>query len=228
MVTLDGKIPPFRITRNELLELVTQIERKIETESDRIRYFDVALGNFSQTCKDIDELRDFLKDIYLPKVVKEGSLYIFGEKISIGFFFGESRASYRIIDAENTSQARSFEDLISTLFRKHRASIIFDQNTMLLMFSPIVLALFLTVYPIAHSVFVGSTLQYRGVYLFGAICTVVFLSYLIWSSYTSDTPSFSFFHSIIWIEEPKTNVTWALISSILVGVLISFIFQLIS
>ena len=76
MVSLEGNIPPFRMTREELFNLVVQIQKKLDAISSPIKNIDIELGNYSEDCKSISELDSFMKDVYLPKVVENASLAI--------------------------------------------------------------------------------------------------------------------------------------------------------
>lgn len=222
MVSLEGKIPPFRITRAELFGLANQIQQRLISLSTPVESISITLGDFSEDCNNISELETFLKDYALPKVVKEARLTIRAE-ISIDINMTEDYAHFYVNNASDTSEARSFADIILTFFKNHGAPRLFNKlNEAFLEGLLIPLSLILVIAVIA-SFFNGTVFPYRGFFVFGAICLATFWAYIRWSDSTPDTPSMSFFHSIIWIEQPKTNVQWAFISTILVGVLISYL-----
>lgn len=227
MVTLDGKIGPFRIDREDLIELVTALEQKLVILSSSIREISITVENFKENCNNVDEFKTFLHDMFLPKVAKEVTIWIWARP-SVYLSFSDSSARYSINDAKNTGEARSFEDIILTFFKKHRVSRIFTSSTPYILSSPLLIGTILLFAMIIRSFTSGSYLQYRGVLLFGCICIVTFSLYAIWSSTTKETPPASFFHSILYIEQPKSNIPWAFVSSIVGGLLVSIIWSLVS
>jgi hypothetical protein len=224
MVSLEGNIPPFRITRGELFDIIVQIQRKLNSLSSPIDHIKITLGNFTEECKTIEELDTFLKDVFLPKVAKDSQVVISSKIIDLHFRFSGETGKYSIYNARDTSEARSFEDLILTFFKKHRVSRVanlFLGEMLILMMS--FFACFSLLQPVIQSFYFGRFLAYRGLYIFSAICLIALIAYIIWSNFTPDTPSFSFYHSLIWIEQPKTNAKWALVSTILVGIVIGYL-----
>ena len=209
------------------MELVAQIQQKLVLLSSPIESIRVSLGNFTEECNNVSELEAFLKDIFLPKVVKEATLTI-RANITIFLNLGDSYASYNVENARDTSQARSFEDIILTLFKKHRVSRLASPFSEIFVALSSLMAFLFTMSPLVQSVIQGKLLPYRGFYVFGAICILTLWAYVMWSHYTPDTPSMSFFHSIIWIEQPKTSAKWVFVSTILIGLLVSFLSNLLS
>lgn len=185
--------------------MVNQLEQELADLSIPIERITVTLEDFSQECKNVAEFGDFLKDLFLPKVVKDGSIYIYANTI-LNLIFGGNYSKYYIRNAKDTSQARSLGDMILTFFKKHRVSLIFNSMTPWLLSSPLVIGLAATVLPIVLSIYRGTVLPFRGVFVFGAICIVILIAYIIWSQYTTETPSASFFHCIIWLEKSKSNI----------------------
>ena len=227
MVSLEGNIPPFRMTEGELFNVVVQINKKLDALSSPLKYIDISLGNYSETCGNISELDSFMNDVYLPKVVKNADLVIYSETLHFQFIFAGEYAKYYIRDAKDTSEARSFEDLILTAFKKHTVSRISNLFGEMLLVSASFLACFFILIPVVKSFYFGEFLAFREFYIFSAICLIAFVIYAIWTNYTPDTPSFSFYHSLIWIEQPKTNTKWALVLTILVGIAASYLTTLL-
>ena len=138
---------------------------------------------------------------------------------------GVSYARYHIVGAKDTGEARSFEDIIQTFFGKHSAlrlcGIFGETIAMEGSFVAIICCSFCCNNFLRTSSGLSRVLHFRGYlsnYLFG---------YIAWTHYTPDTPSLSFYRSLIWSEEPKSNAKWALIFTILMGVFIAYLTTLL-
>jgi hypothetical protein len=227
LVSLEGNIPPFRITRGELFDIIVQIQRKLNSLSSPVDYFKITLGNFTEKCQTIEAVDTFLKDVFLPKVAKNSEVIIDSKIIDVHFLFSGEYGKFSIYNARDTGEARSFEDLILTFFKKHSVSRLANLFGEMLVGFTSFFACILLLKSVVQSFYFGQFLAFRELYIFSSICLIALLAYIFWTTYTSDTPSFSFYHSLVWVEQPKTNAKWALVFTILVGVLIGYLSSLL-
>lgn len=221
MVSIDGSLRPFRMNIRDFIELMTQLGQKLEW----LKELEVTAERFSEKCKNIDEMATFLKDIHIPKVVKNFRLLTYSEPV-IHFSFDNNSASYWIRDAADMDQARSIEDLIVAFFKKRSASRVFSPFVAVILGLLLVMLAFSEFGEVAKHLR-GDPIEYLPLQLFMSICSITFLLYIVWSSYTDETPSFSFFHSLIYVQEPRSNAVWILVSSILIEILIALFFTFI-
>jgi hypothetical protein len=135
---------------------------------------------------------------------------MYGQNTSINLRLSSESASYEIEDAKDTSEARSIEDLIQQFFKKHRVSRLLSPWVPMLLITPLIIGPLVLFTLVWRTYLEGLILPYRPLYLFGVISLIIFGMYIIWSSRTEEPPEFSFIHSIIYFEKPKSH---ALITS---------------
>lgn len=222
MVSLNGKIQPFRINKEELIELISQIIDGVED----IETYTIEIERFSEGSSIFDEIIDFLNSIYIPKVIKDFTLWIHARP-TIYLSLNSISSTYSIIDAEDMNQARSIEDVIMTFFRKYGSSRLFSPEVGYLIGSLLFLITLIEIALLGEVFFGNEQLKYIPIHLLIGICSITFILYIVWSSLiTSDTPSFSFNSGIIYLEQPKTNIVWFLAITIIIEIAIGILLSL--
>lgn len=61
MAGVEGKLKPFRITRDEFVDLIARLEQKIDIDS-----ITANIERFSVDSMNAETFKDFLKDLRLP------------------------------------------------------------------------------------------------------------------------------------------------------------------
>jgi hypothetical protein len=226
MVEIEGKLQPFRINKQDLTELVSLIIQKQIEFGSSMSGIDITVERFKEKCKNLDAMKTFLNDIYLPRVIKEFSLWIWGKPITgltIYFYFSHMSATYSIQGARDISQAKSIEDTIVQFFRKHATSRICSWVWGLGLGFALLIITLVDTSLMTSSFSIGNISPYGPLYLLIGICSIALIAYILWSSFTENTPSFSFIHSIIYLDHPHNNAVWILIFTIISGIIISLV-----
>lgn len=230
MVRVEGKLHPLRITKEDLVKLVTQLDEKLPIPSMPsnvavITEIDITIGRYSETCNGIDQLAVFLSDIRLPKVTCEFSLQISKLRYRVHIFFFSSTATYTVDGAKDVAEARSIEDIVIQFQKRHGAPRIlggvsgFGVGIGLVILFELALGL---------SVRGGWSASTQRVLFVTDLCLIASLAYIVWSYFTDEPPPSSFHHAILYMEkEPKNNIFWVLVSTILVAVVGAVIFSFI-
>ena len=214
------------MNREDFVDLVLQLDRKLATP-DTPCAFDITLERFSEDCADVGRLISFLKDIYLPRVVREFTLWISSSGYPRLCLHGDSMmARYSIYNASDTTEASSIKDVIVEFRKKHGTSRLLTWTVGLFLGVGL---LFLAMVEFATLAML-LTGPYRSLNFIIALCSITFLAYMTWSFFTNDPPAFSFRHTLLYMgKEPRQNVVWVLVSTILIEivvvVLVSFIMR---
>lgn len=222
MVSIKGDLKPFRITGEDMINLLTQLTDKVT--SKRI---ELEVGRFSSTSSTIQGIKKFLRDVRLPSVASDVSVLIYG-KPQVYIFFDKGYASYIISGASNIDEARQTEDLVVSFFEKHKTF------RFLSMFPALAIGCILFFiaglelgFYIDHLTS-GRILSYPFLHFFVGLACSTFLVYMLWSVLTRETPSFSFVHAVMLIEEKKSSVLWALLSTIILESVVAIVVTLIT
>ena len=224
MVDVEGNLRPFRIDRQNLIDLVLHLNQKLNEVSRPIKSIDITVMRFRKDCTNIAEMIAFLKDIHMPKVAKYLTLWIYGHTgLKISFYFSSESAKYTISDAKDMNQARSIEDTITEFFKKHTMPRLFSPYVGIILAMSLFLVAFTQVEGVVSSYLRGSVLAYRPFVLLVGICAGVMSVYVAWSVMTAESPPISFVHSVVYLDKPTNNSMWILVSTILVGIVISVI-----
>jgi hypothetical protein len=158
----------------------------------------------------------------MPKVVKNSNLSIRGETgLGVFLHFSPETASYSISHAKNIDQARSVEDTITGFFGKYTTSRIFSPYIGLFLGMILFTVAFIGIYGVALSYYRGNVLAFRPLILSAGICAAALVVYIPWSALTAESPPISFVHSIIYLDRPSSHSMWILVSTILIGIVIS-------
>ena len=231
MVRLEGKLGPFRMNREDFIELVSQLVPKLSPGDDPKYDVDVTLGRFSETFHSIDQLASFFRDVHLPRVARSFSLGMSelrgsSSSPSHNFYLNcdAMDAKYWIRGTSNVAEARSIEDVLVEFRNRHRTSRLFSWLSVFLLGYPLGFLLFLELALLSVRSWSRGLLGYGPVDILVIICSTAFLLYTLWSMTTSDPPSFCFRHSLLFIgKEPGNNAVWALVSAIVVGIIVAVI-----
>jgi hypothetical protein len=222
MVSLEGNLGPFRIAKDEFIDFIEQVETRLSTfeTPSRELVIEISLERISERCQSLDEVTTFLGDMHLPRVVRDFRLRMSHGKCRFVLSCDPYEAAYRIEGAKNVDEARSIQDLVIEFRKKHRASPLLSAIRGLMIMMIMLFALFmLWAAPSSLSPLKGNIVAER-ILLVATICVLAFVAYSIWAYLTSDTPSLSFHHSILYIgKEPKNSVFLTLASTILVAII---------
>lgn len=120
MPGVRGKLKPFRITRDEFINLIEMVVKK-----SKIERIDVDMGRFSSRSVNIKGFKDFSSDLRLPTAVSDVDLWLWGTP-NINFSFSKDEARYTIIGADTLDQATLIEQIIQNFFRKHAINSLFS------------------------------------------------------------------------------------------------------
>lgn len=225
MAGLKGKLNPFRITRDEFVDLVERIEQKIDIDS-----ISADIDRFSVDSPNAKTFKVFLKDLRLPGALSNISFFIHGTP-TIYFYCSKDSASYSISGADTLDQATLIEDIIQAFFTKHRIYGIFSPDRWWPIFIIFLLGAFLELF-LSVCTLLGIALKvqviYPGLHLFSGLLFLTLLGFIIWSYNTSNPPYYSFVHSVLYIDrKEKSNALISLVSVIIVDLTVSIILQFI-
>jgi len=224
MVDIEGNLQPFRIDVHNLIDLVSRINSKLVEISSPIRSIDVTVRRFKNECANIDEMTAILKDIHIPKVSKDVRIWIYGQnRLSIYLGFSSFDADYKILYAQDMSQARSIEDIIIEFFKKYSVSPVFSWIGAIVSGTFLFFVALLSIGPVVSSYFQGTALTNRPFFLLIGISASVLVVYILRSVFTPEPPPISFVHSIVYFERRPNHAIRILALTILVGIVVSVI-----
>jgi hypothetical protein len=220
-VSIEGKLGPFRITRDQLIELVTQLNTKMSAPKKRVKEITVTLDRFSETCSSIEEFTKFLRDIQLPTVVRRLSLSLSSGNYHLSLFCGTAYAEYSIDGAADVARARSIEAVLIDFRDSHGAPRFMNELWEL--------AFMMWLGLIAAVVVISlGGLEGRVVPVLTGVSYLTLLGYVGWTHVTRQPPPFSFYHTLLYMgKEPKNNGFWILVFTLLVEVVIGYVFTLL-
>jgi hypothetical protein len=210
---------------------------KLEAQLPNAYRFRVTLDNLLKYCRDLVELETSLKEIG-RKVVREFELIVYcaphlGADSRYFEFVtvrcGSSYARYSISNAPNVRDANALEGAIAGFRDRHSASLLFRWwvgyslcSALLLMFFIEALLLAVCWSGLGCPSFLPSNFWegYRPLHFVFWASSICIIAYVIWSYFTDDAPSLSFRHAILYVDkEPKNNVFWVLLGSIMIAIL---------
>ena len=226
MPGVKGELKPFRITRDELIDLVDKLASKSEIEN-----FSCDLERFSFRSLNIEDFKSSLKDLRLPSTVSNLNLWLWG-KPNINFYCSKDSASYSISGADTLDQVTLIEQLIQNFFTKHAIFSLFsfERGWVLLpiLFFAGVLELFFSI-PTVLGIKLKIQVLHPSFHLFVGLLCLTLLGFMIWSYKTSNPPHYSFVHSVVYMDrKEKSNALVSLIFVIIVELIVSMVSELLT
>ena len=210
---------PFRITKEEFIELVGQLDERLSDPShaDAEKDIYVQVDQFSEDCQTVEQLNVFLRDIRLPKVVRGFSLTMWVSNYQLHLTCCHAWADYSIRGAKDAAEARSIEDVLVQFRNRHGVSRLMSAGWGFLLG----MVGFVVIY---FDFTLGFVMRPEGrvfEFLIG-LCGVASLAYIVWSYYTRNNPSLSFRHSLLYMDkEPGNSALWILISTVVIGIVVA-------
>lgn len=181
-----------------MIELLNQITARMTV----VKEIHLDIERFSVEKSTIQDVEQFLRDMRLPSVVTSMGIGIYGTP-TINMLFEEEYASYDIRRASDMDEARQIEDQITSFFEKHK-TFRFASFFPALAIGVILGAIgSFEILFYAKYLMLQRTLPYSSLHLFVGLVCFTFIVYMLWSSLTPETPSFSFVHSIMFMKEKQ-------------------------
>lgn len=232
MVRIKGRLGPFRITRDQFIELVTQLDRKMSAHTKQAKEITVTLDRFSEACSSIKDFAAFLRDIQLPTVVRQISLSLSSGNYYLTLLCDTGYAEYSIDGAADVTGARSIETILLDFRNSHGAPRF--MNSFWAYFIAILLGVIgtfdLELLLLGHLIVPAwpLTLGGRVVIVSIGVCVLTLLGYIVWSFVAKEPPPFSFYHSLLYMrKEPKNSSFWILVFTLVVEAVMGSITSLL-
>ena len=238
MTDLLGKFGPLRVTKEDLLKLARELDRKLPSiqgsQSSGDYRFSITVGNYSESCYDVNGVRDFLSDLSLVNAVTDFSLVTYSE--IAGTLPGEGfaptvrlicstyDAKYRVDGARNVAEANELRDVLVGFRNRHKTSRLLSYWGAGLLASVLLIMVLVASTEASFcpfsSVFYLPCRPLVEYYSLVAGCAVL-LMYVVWFTWISkNPPRASFHHSILYLDKEPRNIVWqiVLIVDVLVGI----------
>jgi hypothetical protein len=249
MVDKWGKLSPFRITGSQFVDLATQLDNslpKFEAQRPYDYRFQVTFDNLLKYCTNLDDLKASLTEVG-RKVIREFHLIVFCPPPSgadprylehVDIQCGPGGARYAIGNAPSAKDADALERAITgfrdrhstnTLSRPWAGYLVCWALFMMLLFDTLCVS-FCWSFRCPSLVPTDFWEGYRPLHIVLWVSGISIIGYVIWSYFAKDSPSGSFRHAILYVDqEPRSNVFWILVSSILIAifcaVIVSFLMR---
>jgi hypothetical protein len=251
LVDKVGSLGPFRIGRDDLIDLAKRLDEKLSQPPDeklrnleeltpsrrRASYrFRVTIGRYSEDCYDMKQLESFLGDIGLPNVVDDFSIAVssaYGaSNPSVNLTCNRFQARYSIRHAHNIDEANTLESVVVGFHKRHKSSRFFQPVVGFFLKWGLASAVFVDLSCLLFCPLNGSFCwlwsQYRSSQILFLGLSLTTIAYVEWSSRTSDTPLYSFSYALLYVDkQPRNPALGVLVAAVIVDIIAAVVVRII-